>query len=207
MRIPALKFPEKLEPFKGVILFAIILMATNLFWKYNVTGDESARVDSMVTFWGLNISAPFSWMAQHIAGVSAAILHFFGWNISLEPDNILHYTNGNSVQVIWACTGLKQAYICFCILAFSRGPWGKKLWYIPLSLVVVYLFNIFRIIFIAACIGNHPNWFHFLHLYAFKYLFYGIIFMMWVYWEEKIASQTTEVEIAKDLPPTLTQDK
>ena len=198
MKKPLFKFPEKLEPFKGVILFAIILMASNYLWKYNVLGDEAKDVDSMVTFHGLNISAPFVWMAHNITHMSELVLNFFGWKVILDPTNILRHDNGSSVQIIWACTGIKQAYICFCILAFSRGPWIKKLWYIPLSLIVVYLFNIFRIVFIVACVENHPQWFHFLHLYAFKYAFYGIIFLMWVYWEEKIVVRlktNTELEV------------
>jgi len=184
METPSFNFQEKLEPIKGVLIFFVILLGANLFWKYNVLGDESNSVDSMVTFWGINISAPFTWMAHHVAHVTAASLHFFGYHVVLEPSNMLHYSNGNSVLIIWACTGIKQAYICFCILAFSRGPWIKKLWYIPLSLIVVYMFNIFRIAFITACIENHPNWFHFLHVYVFKYIFYGVIFLMWVTWEE-----------------------
>ena len=194
MKIPALRFPEKLAPFKGVILFGIILMGTNFFWKYNVLGDESKSIDSMVTFWGLNISAPFIWMAHHVAHVSLSILRFFGSGVELETaGNILRHPNGHAVQIIWACTGIKQAYICFCILAFSRGPWLKKLWFIPLSVLVVYAFNIFRITFIVACIENHPAWFEFLHLYAFKYVFYGIIFLLWVLWEERFVNQDTFV--------------
>lgn len=189
-------YPEKLKPFKGVIIFFVILMGANIFWKYDVLGDESNNLDSLVTFWGLNISAPFNWMAHHVAHVSAAMLHFFGSKVVLGPTNFLRHTNGNSVQIIWACTGIKQAYICFCILAFSRGPLLKKLWFIPLCLIVVYLFNIFRITCIVAIIENHPYWFNFLHFYAFKYVFYVIIFLMWVLWEEHFVVQ--DKAIAKD---------
>jgi exosortase/archaeosortase family protein len=192
MKLTILKLPTKMEPFRGVIFFAIILMLSNFFWKYNVIGDESLDTDSTVTFWGLNISAPFVWMAHNTANVTLAILHIFGSKITLEPVNLLRHPNGNSVLIIWACTGLKQAYIFFCIMAFYRGPWLKKLWYIPLGLVIVYLFNILRITIIAACIENHPNWFDFLHLYFFKYLFYLVIFGMWVFWEEKIALKKSE---------------
>lgn len=186
MKLRTIKLPEKLEPFRGVILFAIILMLSNFFWKYDVIGDEANSIDSLVTFWGLNITAPFSWSALNVAHVTEAVLHFFGSKVVLLPTNSLRYPNGNAVLIIWACTGLKQAYIFFCIIAFNRGPWLKKLGYIPFGLAVVYLFNIFRITLIAACIENHPDWFNFLHLYFFKYLFYLIIFGMWVFWEEKI---------------------
>jgi exosortase/archaeosortase family protein len=110
------------------------------------------------------------------------------------PSNIIRHANGNSVQIIWACTGIKQAYIFFCIIAFYRGPWLKKLWYIPLGLFVVYVFNIFRISFIVGVVGKHPDWFHFLHIYAFKYAFYLIIFLMWVLWEEKIAGKNDKLK-------------
>jgi len=189
MKFTTIKFPKKSEPYRGVILFALILMVSNLFWKYNVLGDESANIDSAVTFWGLDISAPFVWGAHNVAHVCKSILNFCGWRVTLESNNSIQHLNGNSVQIIWACTGFKQAYIYFCIIAFYRGPLQKKLWYIPLGLAVVYLFNIFRISVIAAFIENHPTWFVFLHEYFFKYIFYGIIFLMWVLWEEKFAGK------------------
>ncbi|MDD4993509.1 MAG: exosortase/archaeosortase family protein [Paludibacter sp.] len=198
IKIPNIKFPEKLEPYKGVILFAVILMAANFFWKYNVLGDEDEGLNSLVTFWGIDITAPFVWMAKHVAFVTEFILRTIGFDIILKPDNVLGYSNGNGVQIIWACTGLKQSYIFLCIIAFNRGSWKKKIWYIPLGLLVVYTFNIFRIAFIAACMENHPDWFEFLHLYAFKYLFYGIIFLMWVLWEEKIIGMHNEPTISEN---------
>jgi len=189
MNKPTYDFQKKLEPIRDILFFFVILLVANLFWKYNVLGDESTTGDSMVTFWSFNISTPFVWMAHHVAHVTTAVLHVFGSTASLKPNNLIQFANRNSVQIIWACTGMKQAYICFCILAFSHGPWVKKFWYIPLNLTIVYLFNIFRIAVIVACIENHPTWFHFLHVYVFKYIFYGVIFLMWVYWEEKIVSR------------------
>ncbi len=186
MNLTSLKLPEKLAPYRGVILFAVVLLLSNWFWKYNVFGDEDG---STVTFWGMDISAPFVWMARHAALVSVAILHFLGWNVSLDVHNIFRHDSGFSVQIVWACTGLKQAYIAFCILLFARGPWRKKLWYIPVALLGVYLFNIFRITFIIAAVDKHPEWFHFLHIRLFKYLFYAVIFGLWVIWEEKIAAK------------------
>ena len=187
MQLIRIKLPEKLEPFRGVIIFAVVLLLSNFFWKYNVLGDEDTTGDNTVTFWGSDISAPFNWMAHHVAGVCYSILHSLDSAVGLDRvRNVFHYSNGNRVQIVWACTGMKQAYICFCIMAFSRGPWKKKLWFVPITLLAVYLVNIFRISFIVATIENHPGWFELLHLYIFKYAFYGIIFLMWVFWEEKM---------------------
>ena len=187
--------PKKLESYKGIIYFIVILFLSNFFWKLTVKGDES---DSLVTFFGMDISAPFNFMVYHITDTVSSILHFFGSNV-LRRNNTLSCENGHSIRIIWGCSGIKQAYIFFCIIAFTRGPWKKKLWYIPVGLFVVYLFNILRIAIIVALVKNHFEWFHFLHEYFFKYLFYGVIFFMWVFWDERIATKNMLPEEEDDL--------
>ena len=164
-------------------------MASNFFWKLSISGDEDKGLNSLVTFWGFDVSAPFVWAAKHVAHITVTTLNVINFDISLKPENVLGYANGNAVQVIWACTGLKQAYIFICIIALNHGPWRNKIWFIPLGLLIIYLFNIFRIACIAACVENHPDWFNLLHKYILKYAFYLVIFFIWVYWEEKIANK------------------
>jgi len=179
-----MKLPAKIVPYSGVIYFVVILLASHFFWKFTVLGDES---DTLVTFFGLDISAPFNYLASHVSRVTADLLQTFGSSVQLEPNNVLRHENNAAVRIVWACTGLKQAYIFICIIAFYRGPIVRKLWYIPAGLVVVYLFNILRIVAITAIIERHLGWFDILHEHLFKYLFYVVIFGMWVLWEEKIS--------------------
>lgn len=181
-----LKLPSGLAPYSGIIYFVVILLISHLFWKFTVLGDES---DLVVTFFGFNISAPFNQMSAHVARATYNCLHFVGSTIQLEPYNVLRYSNDVAVRIVWSCTGLKQAYIFFCIIAFYKGPFLKKLWYISAGLAVVYVFNIFRISAITFLIENHPDWFNFLHVHFFKYLFYAVIFGMWVFWEERISKK------------------
>lgn len=176
-------FLKKLSPYSGVLYFVIILIVSHFFWKFTVLGDDS---DNRVTFFGLNLSGLFIFMSAHVAEATTALLHFFGINAQLEPFNIIRHDNGQAVRIVWSCTGLKQAYIFTCIIAFYRGSTLHKLWFIPTGLLVVYAFNIMRIAMISAITRNHPDWFDFLHEELFKYLFYAVIFGMWVFWEEKI---------------------
>ena len=53
-----------------------------------------------------------------------------------------------------------------------------------MGLIFVYLFNLFRIVFITAVIDKHPEQFDFWHEYVMKYAFYGMIFLLWVVWNE-----------------------
>lgn len=176
-------FLKKLSPYSGVLYFVILLIVSHFFWKFTVLGDDS---DNRVTFFGLNLSGLFIFMSAHVAEATTALLHFFGINAQLEPFNIIRHDNGQAVRIVWSCTGLKQAYIFMCIIAFYRGSTLHKLWFIPTGLLVVYAFNIMRIAMISAITRNHPDWFDFLHEELFKYLFYAVIFGMWFFWEEKI---------------------
>lgn len=178
-----IKFPEKLIPLKGIICFFIILLGAHFFWKFTMLGDES---DIAVTFFGLDISAGFNLMVKHVAKVVYDILSLIGYQVQLDGANVIRHDNGMAVKIVWACTGLKQAYIFIVIMSFYKGPWSSKLWFIPAGLVVVYLFNIFRILMIVASIRENPDSFEFLHEGLYKYLYYGVIFLMWVLWEEKI---------------------
>lgn len=178
-----IKFPEKLASYKGVFYFFVILLVSHFFWKFTMLGDES---DDLVTFFGMNLTGAFNAMSTHIANMVYAVLYYLGYEVILEPNNVIAYANGVAVRIVWACTGFKQAYIFTVIMAFYYGPWRRKLWYIPAGLVIVYLYNIFRITAIIALIENNPKNFEFLHEGFFKYLYYGVIFLMWVLWEEKI---------------------
>jgi len=185
-KMKKLSLPPKLQKYQGVLYFLVVLLASHFFWKYTMKGDES---DDVVTFFGIDLSPVFEAASTHVAIATAYFLDMAGFDVTLNSDNVIRHTNGNAVKIVWACTGLKQAYIFFCIIAFYAGPWQKKLWYIPAGLVVVYLFNIFRITYISGAMKEHPEQFDLLHLYVFKYLYYGVIFLMWVLWEERIKNK------------------
>lgn len=171
-----------LKPVSGLIYFVVILLLAHFVWKFSVIGDDT---NTLVTLFGNDISAPFNFMAAHVAQATTATLQFFGIDVQLQADNVIRHLNRHAVRIVWSCTGIKQAYIFVCILLFYKGPFRHKLWYIPLGLISVYLFNIFRISMITAIVGVQPNWFDFMHEHLFKYMFYALIFGMWVVWEEK----------------------
>ena len=186
-----MKFPEILKPYQGIIYFVIALLIANYFWKFTVSGDENG---SLVLFFGLNISSPFVFMASHIARVTHSVLNFFGFDVVLYPKNVLRYANHNNVWIAWGCTGLKQTFIFTVIMLIAKGSWQKKLWYIPLGWVFIYIINMTRIITITAVIKTHPELFILLHEYLFKYIFYILIFLVWVFWEEKIIKKEATKE-------------
>ncbi|MDR1698783.1 MAG: archaeosortase/exosortase family protein [Prevotellaceae bacterium] len=169
------RFPE---PVRNIACFIIILLCAHFFWKFTVLGDEG---HTAVTFFGIDITPPFDFMISQVADSVYGLLQFFGIEAQ-QIGNRIRFPNGYGTSIIWGCAGIKQMYIFFCLIAFFKGSWKDKLWFIPAGFVVVHLFNIFRIFLITVVIENHQEWFGFLHDFLFKYLFYFIIFMMWVIW-------------------------
>ncbi|MFV0391910.1 MAG: exosortase/archaeosortase family protein [Paludibacteraceae bacterium] len=187
---------NKLKPYSEIIYFVIILLAAHFFWKFFIIGDES---DDHVTFFGIDISFPFVFMAQHIADVTYDVLVWLGYDVTLTSNNVIqHNLSKNAIHIVWGCTGIKQAYIFFCIVAFYKGPWKHKLWYIPTGLFCIYLFNIFRIILITIIINKNPEQFDLWHEHIMKYAFYALIFLLWVVWNEKFASRQQDGSVQRN---------
>ena len=67
-------------------------------------------------------------MSKHVALAAHAIINF--WWRSAVSLNILRFANGQGVQIVWSCFGIKQAYIflvLFC-LAVVHGSTKRGLY-------------------------------------------------------------------------------
>ncbi|WP_321518742.1 archaeosortase/exosortase family protein [uncultured Bacteroides sp.] len=100
--------------------------------------------------------------------------------------------HGPSINVVWGCTGVKQLYILFFVILFSRGIWWKRSVYFLAGCLVLLMFNLIRISVVVLFIKHYPGSFELLHDFVFKYLFYGLIFLLWMLWEEKFSGNNLE---------------
>ena len=171
-----------LTPYKDIIVFVVAMMVANYFWKFTFRGDESSE---MVTWFGMDVTAPFAFMAQHIASVSAWVIEQFRDTVHYYAPYVIRFDSGSGVKIVWGCTGLKQSFIWLVIMLAAAGSWKRKLWFIPVGWLCIYVFNLLRIIIVAFIIEFHPDLFELMHTYIFKYLFYFMLFMLWVGWTER----------------------
>ena len=186
MKCPSLK--QRFEPYRDVIVFIVTLLVANYFWKWTMNGDEFGE---QVTWFGLDVTAPFEFMACHVASAVYWLLSLFRDTVYMPDEHTIRFASGAGTTIIWGCSGLKQSFIWMCliltVLPLSNARlWLDKLWYIPVGWVACYAFNILRIFLIALLIEHHPDWFEMLHNYLFKYLFYAMLFGLWVIFVEKI---------------------
>ena len=185
MKFLSPKLKSKLLPYRDIIIFAVTLLVSNYFWKFTVHGDDAV---GLVTWFGINITAPFAWMAENITNAVYWCVSLFRDTIYQADTYTLRFTSGSGTRIVWSCTPLKQIFIWICVLLATPCSELKvnpkrgrliKIWYIPLGILLLYGFNILRIICITLFIELHPEWFEILHTYIFKYLFYGFMFGLW----------------------------
>ena len=182
-RYPITNIRTALHPYYDIILFVVAMLVANYFWKFTMLGDEEGI---QVVWLGMDLTSIFDAVSDHITRIVYWLLSLTNDSVHLGPRNHIYYDTGNGSYVAWSCSGLKQAFIWIIIMSVARGPWQKKLWFIPLGLLCTYLFNILRITLISMVIEHHPESFTFVHDYVFKYLFYGMMFCLWLLWTHKI---------------------
>ena len=172
-----------LLPYWGVIYFMALMLFTHFLWKIVVDGDLHSQY---IAIFGQNMTPQFHVLSAH----TAKIVH---WLVCLFPntddffnrDTSLYFQGGKMyIDIIWGCTSVKQLYMFIIIIAFYRGPWIKKLWYIPLGCLILWIYNIIRIAMICYLTYYQPEKFDFYHEGLFRYIFYGLMFLLWVIWEE-----------------------
>jgi Predicted membrane protein len=184
MEIDIKKIKHTLEPYSGVLLFLVLLFFFHFTWKWVVDGDQDST--RMYVFGKDYTPAWFYSASLMLAKIVYWLIHLFPGNEDFVRDGIgLYYLDGGIlIRIIWGCTGIKQMFIFAGIILFYRGPFFKKMWYIPLGCLVLTLYNIVRIALISVLTNQHPEQFHSLHNGIFRYIYYGIVFLLWIIWEE-----------------------
>jgi exosortase/archaeosortase family protein len=179
------------KPYKGVAYFLLVLFATHFLWKWAVDADLHAQ---NIAIFGVDCTPFFYKISQFTAMLVYQYSRWFPGSETLcIEDTRLFFPDGKiALIIIWGCTGVKQLYIFLMILLFYPGPWKKKLWYIPGGCLILFAYNIVRISAILFLTNQHPERFEMLHEGLFRYIYYGIIFLLWVVWEERIRKKDLE---------------
>lgn len=127
------------------------------------------------------------WLAHQVFVPAAWIVkHILGYSVQTANDT-LYFSNHGYVAVEGSCSGLKQFYQWFFLMLLFPGLWKRKLWYIPLGILAVHLYNIFRIVVLSVVVVHWPEHWNFIHLEIMRPLYYGVMFVMWVIWVEKVS--------------------
>ncbi|GAA4013974.1 archaeosortase/exosortase family protein [Hymenobacter fastidiosus] len=129
-------------------------------------------------------------LSANITAASARALRLFGFEASVASADpyMLLLNRQEVVHVGNPCNGL-VLYALFTgfVLAFP-GPVRRKLWFIPLGILAIYLLNIIRVGGLALNHLYYHESVDFNHHYTFTFVVYGCIFLLWMIWARRLAS-------------------
>jgi len=185
-----------LKPYKwlqGILFFMFLLFFFHFSWKIAIDGDMTSK---NIYLFGKDITP--SWFAASCRGMTQTV----AWFIQLFPNTqdllvelgedfqLKFPTEGNVwIRIIWGCLGFKQMAIFAGILLFYWGPFLKKLWYIPMGWCILTAYNVVRIATTVWLTDGAPERFESLHDGILRYIYYMIVFLLWVVWEELIVKR------------------
>ncbi len=175
---------------KGFFYFALVLLASHFLWKFAVDGNVDGQE---VSVFGKDMTSQF----YRISLITADWVYGFmkllpgSDNLMREGAQIFYKDENYRINIIWACNSIKQFYIFIIIIASYMGPFKHKLWFIPMGLLILEIYNILRIAFLCWFTQDNLSMFYPLHELS-GHIFYIIIFILWFIWDKKFS--------IKDLP-------
>ena len=169
---------------KGIFRFLIVMFVANFLWKLSIQGDEFHKEVLLFGLW--DIQAFFRPAILSTAKLASMLLNLFGVDCVLGESGRIYFLNHYAIEVVWGCTAIKQSFIFVCIMLFAYGRFTPKVLYTLICLILIFFINVFRIAIVGGISQAYPELFPLLHGELFKYLFYFILFLLWLYWNERI---------------------
>jgi exosortase/archaeosortase family protein len=189
-----------LESYKGIIYFLFLLFFFHFSWKIAIDGDMDSE---FIYLFGKDITPDwFNTASRWLTQAASWFVHLFPNTDDLvTKGSYLYFPNGKTgINIIWGCTGIKQMFIFSGIMICYFGPCLKKLWYIPMGCILLTVYNVIRIGSITMLTNGHPEKFDSLHNGIFRYIYYTIIFLLWLYWEEKMIKKHKKHDNQRENP-------
>lgn len=171
--------PAGAAPSGNRVLVRFLLVATAMYLTWFFGYEQWLALDGRLD----------AALCRHLTQAGVFVLRLAGFAAGVSPTNaVLVMMDGQpSVVVGPPCNGL-VLYALFggFVLAFP-GPWQRKLWFIPLGMVIIWGLNVLRV---AALALNH-HYAHqsvdFNHHYTFTFVVYACIFGLWMLWARRLA--------------------
>jgi exosortase/archaeosortase family protein len=170
---------------KDIIVFVILTVAIHFLWNLWDYKYKFFPIQGQVT-------ALMDWFAKEVLYQSTWILNaLMNYQITIEG-NIMRFPSGYDVAIDRSCGGMKHIMQFMLLLLLLRGSWLKKLWFIPLGILIVHFTNVLRIFIVGVLSMNQPEWMRFAHDEILRWMFYLLLCCLWLIWVKIVSPLKTE---------------
>lgn len=121
--------------------------------------------------------------------VSKKLLELLGYTVFTGSDRLIGIDGTGGLWIGDNCNGIALFALFTGFIIAYPGNWKKKLWFIPMGIVLIEFMNILRVVFLAILDTHSRAWTEFNHTYTFTIVIYGFIFLMWMIWVNKVSDK------------------
>lgn len=129
-----------------------------------------------------------------LAKYSNFFLSIFGYEPTLDSNTTFVITSVKGTFInhgVWIgepCNGIKVFGLFSIFIIAFPGNWLKKLWFIPLGIFIIHTANAIRIAALTVITAENPDALNFNHNITFQVIVYGLIFLLWYWWVQKLSN-------------------
>lgn len=134
-------------------------------------------------------------ITSNVAFLTQKFANVFGIAMSTKLDYLQYqiiYNGKYLARIIEGCNAISVIILFIAFIVAFSGKLKLTLLYILGGSLLIYVLNIFRIIFLTVLVYHFPNQEHLLHGVLFPLVIYGIVFLLWVIWVNKFSGYASK---------------
>jgi hypothetical protein len=162
-------------------LFMVIMVIFQVIWESN---------EAAISSWPLLVSIS-NVTGDVLLRVTPVILNPLLRIDIVREANSLVLPDGFYVSYWFSFSGIKQMLLVTLLFLIIPGPMIRKLWFIPLNILLILMMVFFRFIILTLHCTIYPEHYHLLQDILFGPMFYFEIMMMWIIWIVYVARITS----------------
>jgi exosortase/archaeosortase family protein len=180
------KYPL-LEQNRTAILIIVNVLCIYGSWKLFMllVGEERIPIDDRVWPWFAYHWEVFNqWLRELYLNSAAWVLDTIGYKATIHNNYRIYGQGIGGVGVGNYCLGMQLFIFLSAIIALSKGIWWRKLVYIPIGIIIIFIFNVMRMVGLCFAVHYYPEKIDFNHDYVFNMFMYGLVFFMLWLWNK-----------------------
>lgn len=180
----------KVETYKDEIILILLIILSHGIWNgwLHLSNFKIFGFDVLAT--------PTKFLGKTIIDFSVYFLNFF----HIEARSVLYQTTIDAIYypeingyfgITILCTGIKQLIIFPLVMLFYPGPLKHKLWYIPIGIILIFLFRALLFALLGVVFFYSREAFTICH-YITKYIVWAGVFFIWLFWAKHFQKKISQ---------------
>ncbi len=105
-----------------------------------------------------------------------------------EPSMKLIVRGKYIARVIEGCNSISVVILFISFIISFSGKLKTTLYFLLAGSIIIYLFNLFRIVILSIGLFHYPWRSEILHTVIFPAIIYGIVFLLWMLWVNRFSN-------------------